>query len=115
MYSKYMLLVVVFIMISQTACTLKSKITSSKAAPIKVENWGEINDQKIHLWTLSNENGLILKASNYGATLTSLYLPNSEGVLADVLLGFEALSSYQADHPYMGRFVGRNSNRIEHG
>lgn len=115
MYSKYMLLIVVFIMISQTACTLKSKITLSKAAPIKVENWGEINGQKIHLWTLSNENGLILKASNYGATLTSLYLPNSEGVLEDVLLGFEALSSYQADHPYMGGIVGRYSNRINHG
>lgn len=102
-------------MTSQTACTLTSKITSSQTDPIKVENWGEIEGKKIQLWTLTNENGLILKASNYGATLTSLHLPNSEGIMADVLLGFETLSSYQADHPYMGGIVGRYSNRIEHG
>ena len=53
--------------------------------------------------------------TNYGATLISLKVPDRQGKLADVVLGFDTLKGYLGEHPYFGATVGRYGNRIAQG
>jgi galactose mutarotase-like enzyme len=71
--------------------------------------------QKVDLYTLTNTNGLVAKITNYGAILTELHLPDSEGKLDDVVLGFNSLEDYFAANRYLyfGAVVGRVANRIK--
>ncbi|MGK2908464.1 MAG: aldose epimerase family protein [Sphingobium sp.] len=65
--------------------------------------------------TLSNSHGMSAKILTYGATLQSLVAPDRAGKSADVVLGYDDLSSY-VDHPnYFGVTVGRYANRIAGG
>lgn len=66
----------------------------------------------MQLYTLTNENGLVARITNYGAIVTELHVPDRTGRLADVVLGFERLDGYLAGHPYFGAIVGRVANRI---
>lgn len=50
--------------------------------------------------------------TNYGATMLSLVLPDKNGKLDDVVLGFDSLKGYKNDTTYFGAVVGRVANRI---
>lgn len=72
----------------------------------------------IDLFTLLNENGLMMKITNYGATIVSLYVPDKFGSLSDIVLGFDSLSDYEKyspHNPYFGATIGRYANRIALG
>jgi aldose 1-epimerase len=51
----------------------------------------------------------------YGATIQSVVVPDRDGRVADVVLGFDDLAGYLAPHPYFGATVGRYANRIAGG
>ncbi len=65
------------------------------------------------LYTLRNKNGMKAEITNYGGIVVSLYVPDSNGKLDDVVLGFDSLESYIGSSPYFGAIVGRHANRIE--
>ena len=73
------------------------------------------NGQEVHLYTLTNANGLVAKVSTYGALLTEMHIPDRDGQLKDITLGFKDLKSYEAGHPYFGATIGRYGNRIAKG
>jgi aldose 1-epimerase len=52
---------------------------------------------------------------NYGAILVSLEVPDRNGDIADITLGFDKLDGYIGEHPYFGAIVGRYANRIGKG
>lgn len=57
-----------------------------------------------------------MRLTNVGATITSLLVPDSDGNVADVVLGFDSLDTYLNDNaPYFGCIVGRVANRIKDG
>lgn len=69
---------------------------------------------------LSNKKGMKVQITNYGATVTSLQVPVSNGNLIDVVLGFDSVSSYLESYllpsaPYFGTTVGRYAGRINKG
>lgn len=67
-------------------------------------------------YILINKNGLILKIITYGATITELWVPNRDGILEDIVLGFDTLNEYESpNNPYLGCIVGRYANRIAKG
>ncbi|MBW8038772.1 MAG: galactose mutarotase [Planctomycetes bacterium] len=68
--------------------------------------------QEVDLYTLTNTNGLKARIINYGAILVSLEVPDKNGKLADITLGFDTLDGYIPRHPYFGATVGRYANRI---
>jgi len=74
--------------------------------------WGRTDDGAIDLITLTNTHGLILKLTDYGATLVELHVPDRRGTLGDVALGFETLAEYVRTPGYFGATVGRVGNRI---
>ncbi len=71
--------------------------------------------QAISLYTLSNAKGMEVKIINFGAIVQSLKVPDRDGKPADVVLGFDTLDGYAAEHPYFGAVVGRYGNRIAKG
>lgn len=69
--------------------------------------------EAVFLYTFENENGLKMTVSNIGAVLTNLWVPDKEGIVRDVVLGFDTVEGYEAnDDLYLGSTIGRNANRI---
>ena len=66
-------------------------------------------------YTLTNSSGLTIEVMNYGATLTSVKIPDRNGKLGEVTLGFDDFAGYLEAHPYFGVTVGRFANRIAKG
>lgn len=65
------------------------------------------------LYEITNGTGMKAVVTDFGATLHSLYVPDKEGNLRDVVWGYEAVSGYEIDNgPYFGATVGRIANRV---
>lgn len=85
-------------------------------AGLKMQNWGTTADgTPVHLWTVTNANGMIAKITDYGGIVTELHVPDRNGRLGDVVLGFKDIDGYLAGHPYFGAITGRYANRIAKG
>ncbi len=80
-----------------------------------IESFGELQGRQVMIHTLKNNSGAIAKVSNYGGIVTELWMPDRDGNLADIVLGFDTLEEYQASSPYFGAMVGRYGNRIAKG
>lgn len=65
--------------------------------------------------TLTNNKGASVSIITYGATVTNLLVPDKQGKLGDVVLGFDNLKQYEMQSPYFGAIIGRVGNRIAHG
>lgn len=77
--------------------------------------FGLIGKDSVFQYTLMNKKGMEVDILNYGGTITNLFVPDKQGVLGDVVLGFDSLSGYlQKGNPYFGCLVGRYANRIAH-
>ena len=80
------------------------------------ELWGTSPcGKEIILYTLTNESGASVKLSNIGAGIVSVVVPDKDGALADVALGYPDPLSYFADGPCAGKVPGRYANRIALG
>lgn len=78
--------------------------------------FGKTEDgQAVDLYTLTNANGMKAKITTYGGIITELDVPDRDGKLEDVVLGFDNLDGYLKGHPYFGAIVGRVANRIAKG
>jgi aldose 1-epimerase len=66
-------------------------------------------------FTLKNVHGLEVDLLDYGATITSIRVPDRFGGFDDIVLGFDRPEEYRAEHPYFGAVVGRYANRIARG
>lgn len=74
-----------------------------------------INTKQIKLFSLANESGAEVVLSNLGAGIVSIVVPDRNGNLADVALGYKSVESYYNDGPCMGKVPGRYANRIADG
>ncbi len=68
--------------------------------------------EEVFLFTLKNQKGITATITNYGGIVTSLHVPDRDGIFKDIVLGFDKLEDYISDHPYFGAIVGRFANRI---
>jgi aldose 1-epimerase len=83
---------------------------------VETSKFGNLADgTAITAYTLKNTKGASAKVITYGATLTELWVPDRSGKFGDVVLGFDHLPGYVADHPWFGATVGRVANRIAKG
>lgn len=80
------------------------------------EQYGMTRDSKsVDIYTLTNNNGMEVRITNYGGIIQSLTAPNIDGKYEDVVLGYDELESYIKATPYFGAIVGRYGNRIADG
>lgn len=98
-----------FVAILVSGCIGEVGYTKDKAI------WGEVNGRPVYLYTLSNGNGVTLKMTDYGAKIVELHVPDRNGELADVVLGFDNLDQYLAPNQSIGATIGRYTNRIRDG
>lgn len=83
---------------------------------IKKQAFGTTKDGKAaDLYTLTNANGVSADITNYGGIVVRLLVPDRDGKLADVVLGYDKLTDYIKATPYFGALVGRYGNRIAKG
>ena len=82
---------------------------------IKNQAFGTVPEGPVDLYTMTNSRGMEVRAMNYGGIIVSLRVPDKKGVLADVVLGFDALDAYLNNKPYFGAIIGRYANRIAKG
>ena len=83
---------------------------------ISKKEFGQLKDGRTaDLYTLENENGMKVEITNYGGVIVSLYVPDRDGNLKDVVLGYDNLEQYFNDPNYFGALIGRYGNRISEG
>ena len=93
-----------------------TSMTQAAESSITMKSFGTATDgQKVSLYTLVNSNGATATISNYGGTVTKLMMPDRNGKMGDVVLGFTKLADYEKKSPYFGCLVGRFGNRIAKG
>lgn len=97
---------------------LSALLPSGAEAKSKMQKqaFGKTEDgQQIDIYTLTNRNGVEARITNYGAALVSLKVPDRDGKVDDVVLGYDTLERYVSDKAYFGATVGRYANRIAGG
>lgn len=103
------ILLVVFALVS---CNQKNPKTT-----ILTEAFNKLVDGKqVELFILKNKNGLEMTVTNFGGRVVSLMVPDKNGKIEDVVLGFESIDGYlNGDETFFGAAIGRYGNRIAKG
>jgi aldose 1-epimerase len=95
--------------------TLATSGAAGKSGTTTKTSWGKTPDgEEVDLYTLTNKNGVEAAISTYGGAVVSLKVPDRDGKLADVVLGYDSLDGYVHDKSYFGAIIGRYGNRIGH-
>jgi aldose 1-epimerase len=102
------------------ACTVSAAWADAPSMPITgsitSKPFGRTREGRlVTLYTLTNQNGMSVSIMNYGATIVKILVPDRNGKLDDVVLGFDRFSPYVHLSPYFGATVGRYANRIAKG
>jgi len=84
---------------------------SIATVPFGTTSTGEVVD----LFTMTNANGIEVRAITYGGIILSIKTPDRDGRWDDIVLGFDSLEPYEAGSPYFGSIIGRYGNRIAGG
>ena len=84
---------------------------------LKSVDFHKIVDEKpVDLFILTNQEGLEMSVTNYGAKIVSLHVPDCDGMMIDVVLGHNTIDEYlSSKEPYFGAICGRTGNRIAKG
>jgi aldose 1-epimerase len=95
-----------------TLFVLLAVLIPSTRAEVNVSDFDDIQ-----LFTLTNSKGMEVKVTNFGAIITSIKVPDRDGKIADITLGYDDVADYinAVDKPYFGAVVGRYGNRIAKG
>lgn len=67
----------------------------------------------VDIFTLKNSKNMSVDIINFGGIIVSIRIPDKNGNIADVALGYEQLDKYIDNDAYIGALVGRHANRIE--
>jgi aldose 1-epimerase len=87
----------------------------AKPGSTKKTSFGKTPDgEAVDLFTLTNKNGVEAAITNYGGSVVSLKVPDRDGKLGDVVLGFDSVDGYVSNTSYLGALIGRYGNRIGH-
>jgi len=79
------------------------------------KSWGKTRDgQVVDLYVLTNRNGAEAAIATFGGVVVSLKVPDRNGKLGDVVLGYDSVDGYESDTAHFGGIIGRYGNRIAH-
>ena len=97
-----------------TSTPSKDNLTLSGLNPANFEKTIE-NNQALKLYTLKNANGMEVCITNFGARIVSIMVPDQNGDMQDVVLGFDNIEDYINVPSDFGATIGRYANRIGQG
>ena len=110
---KHTLLLAALTLLLSVSCTQKSETTRSGLDPADFN--AVIDGKPVALYTLKNAAGMEVCITNFGGRIVSLMVPDRNGELRDVVLGFDNIADYQNVPSDFGASIGRYANRIDHG
>ncbi len=91
----------------------KTPEKGESAVKVEKTRYGALADgREVHLFTLTNPSGMRVRLTNYGAICVSVEVPDKDGNLGDVTLGYDTLKGWLGNTSYFGATVGRYANRI---
>lgn len=112
-------LVLLLAIIAMAGCANKQKeapVEEATLSGLKKSNFQkEINGKPVDLYVLKNANGVEVTVTNYGGRIVSVMVPDKEGNMKDVVLGFDNIDDYINVNNNFGATIGRYGNRIAHG
>ena len=98
------------------ACLVSVLAGPADAQSITSQKWGVTDKgEPVELFTLKGAHGLQARITNFGGRIVNLYVPNREGSMTDVELGFDDFAAYFRKDSIYGALVGRYVGRISHG
>ena len=118
MKTKYQSLNIVSISLCAAALVGCAEVPQAAATKgqITVKPFGQTKDGvDVKLYTLRNSQGAEAGICNYGGLVIFLKVPDRNGRMGDVALGYDQLDGYLKDTPYFGALIGRYGNRIAKG
>src|SRR2546421_1167356 len=98
------------------ACLVGCAAISPGGRHVTKQSFGKTKEgEPVDLYTLRNNKGAEARISNYGGLVISLKVPDRNGEMGDVVLGYDNLADYIKQSPYFGALIGRYGNRIAKG
>ncbi len=97
-----------------TACNKPAtELTESGLNPVNFQT--EVNNAKTALYILKNQAGMEVCVTNFGGRIVSIMVPDKDGKMQDVVLGFDSIADYINIPSDFGASIGRYANRIAQG
>jgi aldose 1-epimerase len=89
---------------------------AAAAGPVEQKLFGvTLEGWPVEQFILTNRNGASARIIDYGAIVTNLFVPDKNGNMGDVVLGFDDVKEYEEVGPFIGCIAGRYANRIANG
>ncbi len=98
-----------------TSQPLRATVISGGAMTVTKKKVGTLEGEDILSFVLANSRDFSCVIYSYGATLGSVRMPDKNGKIEEITLGFDTWEEYTQAHPYFGATVGRFANRISGG
>lgn len=112
-------LILLLAIIAIAGCTNKQKEAPAEETTLsglkKSDFQTVVNGDSVNLYVLKNGNGAEVTVTNYGGRIVSVMVPDRDGKLQDVVLGFDNIDDYVNIDNNFGATIGRYGNRIAHG
>jgi aldose 1-epimerase len=89
------------------SCSKKNRTEMDYSSTVQVDS--------LKSYALVNASGIRMEVTNYGGRIVSLFAPDKDGKLEDVVLGYDSLNQYPKGNLYFGAMIGRYGNRIARG
>jgi aldose 1-epimerase len=108
----------VAILIASASLLIFTTCIFAKAAErkLQISEFGKTKDgATVYRYVLTNKKHIEAEVISYGASLVSLKIPDRNGKISDVVLGYEDVAGYEQDTAHLGGTVGRYANRLAGG
>lgn len=106
-------------LIAVVGCTNKQQETPLEETTLsglkRTDFQSVVNGDSTDLYLLKNANGMEVTVTNYGGRIVSVMVPDKEGNMQDVVLGYDSIADYMAVNNDFGATIGRYANRIANG
>ena len=116
---KFNQIVLLLAIIAVVGCTNKQQEAQTEETTLsglyKSDFETLVEGDSTDLYVLTNANGVEVTITNYGGRIVSVMVPDREGNLKDVVLGFDNISDYMSNDNNLGATIGRYGNRIANG
>ena len=114
-------ILIILSVLALSSCTTKEskdEVVEKTKSHLMIESkiFGKMpSGQEVYEYRLCNANGIEMKVITYGGIIRTLLIPDKNGILEDVVLGYDNLEDYLENNPYFGAIIGRYGNRIAKG